>query len=140
VSCSRVRVRYAETDKMGVVYHANYFVWFEVGRADFLRQTGWTYRDLEAEGVHLPVTEAECEYLQPARYDDELEVRTTLKRRSAVRLEFVYEIVRPADRARLATGRTVHAAIDRSGRPCRLPPRVEALFVDAEPKNGEGGL
>ena len=68
-STSRVRVRYAETDKMGVVYYANYFVWFEVGRTDLLRGAGWTYREMEVDGISLPVIEAHCDYRQPARYD-----------------------------------------------------------------------
>ena len=74
---SRVRVRYAETDQMGVVYYANYFVWFEVGRTDLLRAAGWSYRDMETEGFGLPVIEAQCTYRESARYDDEIEVRTT---------------------------------------------------------------
>ncbi|HCH37026.1 MAG TPA: acyl-CoA thioesterase, partial [Acidobacteria bacterium] len=73
---SIVRVRYAETDKMGVVYHANYLVWFEIGRTDLLRTIGWTYRQMESAGISLPVIEAHCEYRKPARYDDELEVTT----------------------------------------------------------------
>ena len=75
-SVSIVRVRYAETDKMGVVYYANYFVWFEVARADLLRTLGWSYREMEQAGVSLPVIDAHCQYHRPARYDDELEVRT----------------------------------------------------------------
>jgi acyl-CoA thioester hydrolase len=127
-SVSRIRVRYAETDQMGVVYHANYFVWFEVGRTGLLRDSGWSYREMEAEGVGLPVIEAHCDYRQPARYDDELEVRTNGTLVSQVRVEFTYDIVRSSDGASLATGRTVHAALDRDGRPCRLPGRVRALF------------
>ena len=127
-SISRVRVRYAETDKMGVVYYANYFVWFEVGRTDLLRQSGWNYREMEAEGFGLPVIEAQCTYRESAKYDDELEVRTTGAMLSPVRVEFTYEIVRPADAATLATGTTVHAALDRNGRPCRLPERVRAVL------------
>ena len=127
-SVSRVRVRYAETDQMGVVYHANYFVWFEVGRTDLLRQAGWTYRELEADGVGLPVIEAHCEYRHPASYDDELEVRTNGTLVSPVRVEFQYEVVRSSDGAALVTGRTVHAGVGEDGRPCRLPPRVRALF------------
>jgi acyl-CoA thioester hydrolase len=121
-------VRYAETDKMGVVYHANYFVWFEVGRTDLLRGAGWTYKEMEAEGVSLPVIEAHCDYKQPARYDDDLEVRTTAELMSAVRVSFSYDLVRPGDGQTLATGRTVHAAVDRDGRPSRLPDRVKTLF------------
>ncbi|HVZ22614.1 MAG TPA: thioesterase family protein [Vicinamibacterales bacterium] len=128
-SVSRVRVRYAETDKMGVVYHANYFVWFEVGRTDLLRAAGWTYREMEAEGFSLPVIEAHCEYRQPARYDDELEVRVEAALASPARVAFTYEIVRVADTQTLVTGRTVHVAIDRDGRPCRLPQRVKGLFA-----------
>jgi acyl-CoA thioester hydrolase len=126
---SRVRVRYAETDQMGVVYHSNYFVWFEVGRTDLLRSSGWTYREMESDGVSLPVIEARCEYKQPARYDDDLEIRTTGTLVSPVRLAFSYEVVRPRDSQMVATGQTVHASIDRSGRPCRLPDRVRELFT-----------
>ena len=125
---SRVRVRYAETDKMGVVYYANYFVWFEVGRTDLLRESGWNYRDMEAEGFGLPVIEAHCVYRESARYDDEIEVRTTGEMLSPVRVRFSYEVVRAADAATLATGTTVHAALDRQGRPCRLPERVRTVL------------
>jgi acyl-CoA thioester hydrolase len=126
---SRVRVRYADTDQMGVVYHSNYFVWFEIGRTDLLRAGGWTYREMEAEGLSLPVIEAHCDYKQPARYDDELDVRTTGELMSPVRVAFSYEVVRPADGELLATGRTVHATLDRTGRPSRLPDRVKGLFA-----------
>ena len=124
-----MRVRYAETDQMGVAYYANYFVWFEVGRADLLRGAGWTYREMEAEGVSLPVIEAHCDYKQAARYDDDLEIRTAGTLVSPVRVAFSYEVIRPADSLTVATGRTVHASIDRSGRPCRLPDRVKGFFT-----------
>ena len=122
-------MRYAETDQMGVVYYANYFVWFEVGRADLLRAGGWTYREMEADGVSLPVIDARCDYKQAARYDDDLEIRTAGTLVSPVRVEFTYDVVRPVDSLLLATGRTTHAAIDRGGRPCRLPDRVKELFT-----------
>ena len=123
-------MRYAETDKMGVVYYANYFVWFEIGRTDWLRETGWTYRAMEDEGLALPVIEAHCEYQR----------RRALRRRSArfgrrracvspVRLAFDYEVAAPRRRRVLASGYTVHAAVDRSGRPVRLPARVRELFA-----------
>ena len=127
-SISRVRVRYAETDRMGVVYYANYFVWFEVGRTDLLRESGWNYRDMEAEGFGLPVIEAHCRYRQSAKYDDEIEVRTIGEMLSPVRVKFSYEVVRAADAATLATGTTVHATLDRDGRPCRLPDRVRLVL------------
>jgi acyl-CoA thioester hydrolase len=125
---SIVRVRYAETDKMGVVYHSNFLIWFEVGRTDWLRETGCTYRDIEADGIQLPVIEAHCEYRQGARYDDDVEIRTRAKKLSPVRVQFDYEAIRRADGATLATGHTVHAAIDRQGRPIRMPDRVRELF------------
>jgi acyl-CoA thioester hydrolase len=123
-----VRVRYAETDKMGVAYHANYFVWFEVGRTDWLRQAGWTYRDMEASGVSLPVIEAHCQYRQPARYDDEIAIDAAATPLTPVRLRFAYRLSRIGDGLLLAEGHTVHAAVDRDGRPCRLPERVRQLL------------
>ena len=128
-SSSTVRVRYAETDKMGVAYHANYFVWFEVARCDLLRSLGSTYRDLEERGVMLPVIEAHCAYRTAARYDDELEIRTRGALLSPVRVEFNYAVRRRADGAALADGRTVHAAVDPSGRPRRLPADVQAVLT-----------
>jgi acyl-CoA thioester hydrolase len=121
---ARVRVRYADTDQMGVTYHANYLVWFEVGRTDWLRGSGWTYRDMEAAGVSLPVIEVFCQYHQPARDDDEIEIRTRATRLTAVRLRFDYEVVRVADGVATASGHSIHAALNQAGRPCRLPERV----------------
>ena len=128
-SISQVRVRYAETDQMGIVYYANYFVWFEVGRTDLLRRAGWSYREMEREGFSLPVVEAHCEYRQPARYDDQLEIRTRGGLLSAVRVRFDYEVVRPSDDTMLAGGHTVHAALDATGRPRRLPERISQLLT-----------
>ena len=124
-----IRVRYAETDQMGVAYYANYLVWFEVGRADLIRDYGRTYRQLEEEGVILPVIEARCEYRQPARYDEEIEIRTTGELLSPVRLKFTYEIVRRADASVLAAGHTMHAAVDARGKPCRIPDWLREAFA-----------
>ena len=123
-----VRVRYAETDKMGVVYHANYFTWFEIGRCELLRAIGRSYRDLEASGIGLPVIEEHCEYKSPARYDDELVVKTRGTLLSPARVGFDYEISRPSDATINAVGRTVHAAVDATGRPCRLPDYIRELL------------
>ena len=129
VSSAPLRVRYAETDQMGFAYYANYLAWFEVGRCEWLRSLGWSYRDLEVQdGIMLPVIEAHCEYRQPARYDDELLIRARGELASAVRIRFIYEVVRAADGATLAEGRTVHCATDRGGRPKRLPAHVRALL------------
>ena len=126
---TRQRVRYAETDQMGIVYYANYFVWFEVGRTDLLRESGWNYRDMERDGFSLPVIEARCVYHASAKYDDDIEVRTTGMLRSPIRVQFTYQVVRVADAATLATGVTVHATLDSTGRPCRLPARVRSFFA-----------
>ena len=124
-----VRVRYADTDKMGVVYYANYLVWFEIGRTEWLRAHGTSYHDVEAGGVVLPVIEAHCEYRLPTRYDEEVEIRTRASLRSAVRVEFQYAVVRREDGAVAASGRTVHAATDGHGRPRRLPASIRSLFA-----------
>jgi acyl-CoA thioester hydrolase len=120
-SSSTLRVRYAETDQMGVAWHGQFFAWFEVGRTDLLRQFGCTYRELEADGLRFPVIEASARYLKPARYDDVLEVRTRVTAVSPVRLSFAYEVHREGTPGPLATGATVHASLDASGRPRRLP-------------------
>jgi len=125
---TRVRVRYADTDQMGVVYYANYLVWFEVGRTEWLRDAGLSYREMETEGVSLPVIEAHCEYRQSARYDDEIEIRTTATAVTPVRIRFDYQAFRTSGEALVAEGHTVHAAIGASGRPCRLPSRVRDLL------------
>lgn len=122
---TRVRVRYAETDRMGVVYYANYLVWFEVGRTEWLRHSGWSYGAMEREaGVQLPVIEAHCEYRSPARYDDEVDIDAEATLLTPVRIRFDYTLTRSTDAAVLAQGHTVHAAVDVNGRPCRLPDRV----------------
>ncbi len=114
---------------MGVAYYANYLVWFEIGRTEWLRDTGVTYRDVEQSGIILPVIEAHCNYRQPARYDDELEIRTTGRLLSQVRVQFDYEIVREGDGVTTAVGHTVHAAVDPAGRLIRLPAHVKELFA-----------
>jgi acyl-CoA thioester hydrolase len=113
---------------MGVVYHANYLIWFEVARTDLLRHSGWTYKEMEQDGFSLPVVEAHCTYRQPARYDDMIEIQTLGTRLSPVRVRFDYDVVRAADGTVLATGHTVHASIDASQRPRRLPDRVLELL------------
>jgi acyl-CoA thioester hydrolase len=128
-SVTSLRVRYAETDRMGVVYYANYFVWFEVARADLLRSLGWSYRDMEDTGVLLPVIDARCTYRRPARYDDEIEVRAEGTLISPLRLEFQYEVRIAADQAVSAVGRTEHAAVGADGRPRRLPDRIREAFL-----------
>jgi acyl-CoA thioester hydrolase len=125
---SRLRVRYAETDQMGVAWHGSYFAWFEVGRTDLLRERGMTYRELEQQDLQLPVIEARASYRRPARYDDLLEIRTRVASHSGARVAFEYEVHCEGARDPLATGFTAHAAVDRRGRPRRLPPELRRLL------------
>jgi acyl-CoA thioester hydrolase len=114
---------------MQVVYYANYFVWFEVGRCEWLRSLGRSYRDLEATGIQLPVIEAHCEYRRSARYDDDLTIVTRGHLLSPARIQFEYEVQRVPDNVVTAVGRTVHAAVNRTGRPTRLPMDVREMFA-----------
>lgn len=125
-SRSQVTVRYAETDMMGVVYHANYLPWFEVGRTTLLKELGLAYRQLEADGYRLPVLEVSAKYLRPALYDDVLTILTTLTEKPLLRIRLEYE-VRRGDEL-LATGHTVHAFIDREGKPVRPPATAVVVF------------
>lgn len=126
-SASEIRVRYSETDQMGIAYHAAYFAWFEVGRTDLLRRHGMSYRELEAGDLRLPVVEAEAKFLRPALYDDVLEVRTWLVEIGGVRIRFRYEVHRAGTEGPLATGTTCLAAVDGQGRPRRLPEELRRL-------------
>ena len=128
-STARFRVRYAETDKMGVVYYANYLVWFEVGRCEWLRAAGWTYAGLEREGTVLPVIEAHCEYRASTHYDDEIHVHTRGTLLSPVRVRFDYEVWTAGGDSPAAVGWTTHAAVDVRGRLRRLPEHVRSLFA-----------
>jgi len=115
---------------MGVVYHANYLVWFEVGRCELLRTIGSSYRELEAAGIMLPVIEAHCEYRSPARYDDEVVVRTQLKNARESMVHFGYELVRAADGLLLAEGETMHVVIDREMKKTPIPEKYMRIFRD----------
>jgi acyl-CoA thioester hydrolase len=114
-----IRVRYAETDRMGLLHHANYLVYFEQGRTELLRSQGLAYRDLEDQGYLLVLTKAEVRYRRPARYDDLLTVRTTVVKTTAVRIDHRYELLR--DGLLMAEGTTTLACVDREGRPQPLP-------------------
>jgi acyl-CoA thioester hydrolase len=124
---SEVRVRYADTDAMGVVYHANYLVWFEVGRCDLMREWGQPYTEFEKRGIFVPVVSAELQYKAPARYDDVLEVQTRLAELSPARITFAYRILRQADQQLLCEGRTVHAFVV-NGRPSALSKVAKDLY------------
>jgi acyl-CoA thioester hydrolase len=129
---SRLRVRYAETDQMGVVYHANHFIWFEVGRVEFLRQLGFSYRDMEREdGCFIAVADARCRYKAPARYDDEIIVRTRLKNVRESVIHFVYELRLAADDTLLAEGETTHVVTNAEMKTTTLPEKYLKVFREA---------
>jgi acyl-CoA thioester hydrolase len=126
---TRIRVRYAETDQMGIVYHANYFVWFEIGRVELLRQLGFSYRDMEAkDGCGIAVIDARCRYKAPARYDDEVIVRTHLKYLRESLLQFEYELIRAIDETLLAEGDTTHIVVDPEMKKIPLPEKYATAF------------
>jgi acyl-CoA thioester hydrolase len=128
-SRAQVTVRYAETDMMGIVYHANYLPWFEVGRTTLLKEIGVSYRKLEEEGFRLPVLEVAAKFLRPAVYDDTLEVTSTVRERPLLRIRIEYEVRRGEEL--LATGSTLHAFVDREGRPVRPPPWAAEMLNKA---------
>ena len=129
VSETRIRVRYAETDQMGVVYHANYFVWFELGRVELLRQLGFSYRDMEAQdGCGIAVIDARCRYKSPAHYDDEIIVRTHLALLRESLIQFAYELVNAEDGTLLAEGDTTHIVVDKQMKKTPLPGKYISAF------------
>jgi acyl-CoA thioester hydrolase len=125
---ARLRVRYAETDQMGVVYHANYLIWMEVGRVEFCRAAGFRYRDLEDDGVRLAVVEANCRYLSPALYDDEVVIRTRIETANPRVVRFAYEMDSAEGGKRLAEGFTVHVFCGSNRKAARLPQKYHAVF------------
>lgn len=130
VSHVSLRPRYADTDAMGVVYYANYLVYFEVARTTALADLGHPYWEMEKAGVLIPVLRAHCEYLRPARYGDALTVRVARSRAGSARIRFDYEIRREGEDAVLATGYTEHAFVSPAGKPLRPPKDIFALFPD----------
>jgi acyl-CoA thioester hydrolase len=118
---TRVRVRYAETDQMGVVYHANYYVWMEIGRVEYVRSCGLEYKDLERDGLFLAVVETQCRYLSPARYDDEVAIRTRMTSATARTVEFAYDLRSGLTDRLLASGSTRHMWLNHDWRPTALP-------------------
>jgi len=125
---TRLRVRYAETDQMGVVYYANYLIWMEIGRVEFCRSSGLRYRDIEADGFLLVVAEANCRYLSPARYDDEILIVTTLGDASPRMPRFNYQIADLTSGRKLATGYTKHIWCGSDFRPQKLPEKYWPAF------------
>jgi acyl-CoA thioester hydrolase len=133
-----VRVRYAETDQMGVVYHGNYFTWFEVGRVELCRQLGFEYKKMESEDDSLiVVAEAQCRYKKPAKFDDVLAIRTRVTQSQRRTLRFGYEVIHQESGDLLATGETMHVICDSRGRPKSLPEKYRKYFPATRSRTAE---
>jgi len=124
-----IRVRYAETDQMGVVYHSNYLIWFEIGRVELMRAVGFEYKLMETEDdCFIVVAEASCRYLHPARYDELLRIRTRIAQAGRRIVKYSYELLRDSDGTLLAIGATTHVICGRDGKPKQLPEKYRAKF------------
>lgn len=128
-----IRVCYRDTDQMGIVYYANYFVFMEIGRVEFLRVRGWTYREMEAAGVRIPVVHASCDFKRPALYDDVIRVRVFLTQLTRVRLDFRYEMFCDARSEMIATGESRHVFFDRNNVMQRVGPEVVERIAGSRP-------
>ena len=115
------RVRYAETDRMGISYYANYFVWFEAARTEYFRALGFVYSEFEKQGVFLPVAEAQCRYIGPSSYDDLLTIRTVVSQIRQSSIRFEYQVLKNKDTKPIATGYTIHVFSNRNLKPIRIP-------------------
>jgi acyl-CoA thioester hydrolase len=125
---TRIRVRYAETDQMGVVYYANYLVWMEVARVELCKVCGFNYREMEEDGILLVVAEANCRYASPARFDDEVVIKSWVEQAGSRMATFRYEMCGSADGRKIATGFTRHIFLTRDFRPARLPSKYFRFF------------
>ena len=127
---TKLRVRYAETDQMGVVYHSNFVIWFEVGRVELLRQLGFQYSDMEQQDdCHIPVVDLRVRYKVPAQYDEEIVIRTEIRNVRSSLLHFTYEVFRESDRTLLATGETMHIIVDKQLKRRPLPEKYLQAFT-----------
>jgi acyl-CoA thioester hydrolase len=134
-----VRVRYAETDQMGVVYHSNHLIWFEIGRVELMRSMGISYKQMESEdGCYIFVAEAHCRYLAPARYDEVLRIRSWIAEAGSRIIKFAYEIARAEDGQLLASGFTKHVVCGKDGRPKALPAKYRSVLVASEAPAAKG--
>ncbi len=129
VNKARVRVRYAETDQMGVVYHSNYLIWFEVGRVELIRQMGLNYKQMEEEGFGISVVDVHARYRAPARYDDELVIETQLLAARGAVIKFGYRVLRVADGVLLCEGETAHVCVGKDMKKMCLPPKYAERFA-----------
>ena len=129
IHTTEIKVRYAETDNMGIVYYANYLVWFEVGRTEYLLAQGLDYRDVEKDGLFMAVVESYCAYKVPARYGDIVIIEAQPSDVKHSSMKFNYKVTRKEDRLLLAQGYTTHVLIDKNMQPKKIPEKVRALFI-----------
>lgn len=130
---TKIRVRYKETDQMGIVHHSNYYPWFELGRTEFMRSCGLTYREMEERGFMLPLTETHCRYIKGARYDDIVIIRTKLTEFKGARLTLEYDVIREGDNVLLARGKTLHAITNADLKPINIKkkdPEIYRIFSE----------
>lgn len=112
ISETKIVVRYVETDKMGIVHHSNYFIWFEAGRTDFIKGSNISYSEMEENGILIPLTESNCKYIIGAKYEDELIIKTWVKQLTPVKVEFNYSVIRENDQKEIAKGSTLHVFVN----------------------------
>lgn len=125
---TKIKVRYVETDQMGIVHHSNYYAWFEVGRTEFIAASGMNYKDMEREGVLLPVVESSCKYIQGAKYEDVLIIKTWIEQLNGAKVVFSYHIIREEDNKVLAKGSTIHAFVSKDFKIINLKKKNEDMW------------
>lgn len=128
ISESKITVRYAETDKMGIVYHTNYGIWYEIGRTNFLKDLGFNYTKMEELGIMLPVTELNCKYIIPALYDDTIIIKTSIKKLTPVKIEFSYELFKEGESTLINRGYSIHAFVDNDMKIINLKKTKPSIF------------
>ena len=128
VNETTLKVRYVETDQMGIVHHSNYFPWFEVGRTEFVKALGMSYGDMESKGISLPLIECGCRFKIPAKYEDEIIVKTSIEQLESVKIRFKYAIIRQSDSRLLAEGFTFHAFVDEKFKPTNLKKKNQEIW------------
>lgn len=128
ISKTLITPRYAETDQMGIIYHSNYFIWFEVARSEFFKHIGYSYKKLEEQNIILPVTEVKCEYVKPSKYDERVRVETQIYLFKGVRFGLKYHVYHDETNELLAHGHTLHAFVDQSMKPINLKKKNKVVF------------
>ena len=132
ISEAKIKVRYAETDKMGIVYHSNYLIYFEIGRTEFINKCGMSYSQMEEIGIMIPLLESNCRYIQGAKYEDELIVRTWIEELGAAKVKFNYSIVREVDQKEITKGSTLHVFVDNNFKILNLKKKFPEIMINLE--------